>query len=102
LLEARAACLGYARQLGLPSLVVVPQTNPPTPASLPNLLAEVFEAVVAAVALQGGEAMAEALLRRRLPDERLTAALAAAERSAASAEGTVAVAAAEGSAAARQ
>ena len=75
LLEARTACLGYAIELGLPSLVVVPSQNNPTRASLPNLLAEVFLAVVAAVALQGGMAAARALLLLLLPAEQLTEAL---------------------------
>jgi hypothetical protein len=74
--EARAACLAPAQKLGLLSLIVVPLTNPPTEESLRNLLPEVFEAVLAAVALQGGGAAADALLRRLLPDAELSAALA--------------------------
>ena len=75
LLENRDACRVYAEELDLPSLVVVLSQNRPTEASYRNLLAEAFEAVVAAVELQGSEAAADTLLLRLLPDERLTAAL---------------------------
>ncbi|KAK9829952.1 hypothetical protein WJX72_008842 [[Myrmecia] bisecta] len=63
-LVSRQACCAYAEQLGLQKLLVVGDS---TPVSTSNMLAEAFEAVLGAVYVDGGIAMARQVFVRNFP-----------------------------------